>query len=77
MKITNWLSAALLFFACLFATMGCEQKQSGSLTQECNDILTEPECKQCCLSAGASEYDFDLIDDDDQDLMCTCIKPTR
>ncbi len=40
-------------------------------------LESEPECKECCLGAGASEYDFDTIDDDDGEQLCTCIKPTR
>lgn len=65
---------AMIFAALAFT--GCEKEETtGALTQECTDIRTEPECKQCCLGAGASEYDFDKIDDDDGDLLCTCVKP--
>lgn len=67
---------AIILAAC--ALVACEKEApTGALTQDCADVMTEPECKQCCLTAGASDYDFDTIDDDDGDRFCTCVKPTQ
>ena len=75
---TNPIIVLLAMIFAGLAFTGCEKGQTdGAPTQDCADVRTEAECSQCCLSAGASEYDWDKIDDDDGDLLCTCVKPTR
>lgn len=60
--------------------VGCDSQsakpnQEMSPSEQCRGELTEPTCEQCCMKAGATEHDFDPVDDGDP--RCTCFAPTR
>lgn len=69
----------ILFAVLGIALAGCDsdkgmQDVDGVTPSEvCKGELTEPNCEQCCLKAGATEHDYEPIDDGDP--RCTCVTP--